>query len=102
MSTSKPVSAQNLKTSSEEDLLISSKSIDELTSSLYTSNVTMVVAIILLAGILVMCVTIYVRFRHVPTLANVYAMISDHPGVNYQVPSAKAGAKAALGGVSFW
>ena len=93
MSKPQPVAAQ---TQAEDDIVVANATINELTSSLYTSNVTMIVAIILLFGVALLCIFILIRFRHIPTRANVDYMIGEHPAVKSKKEN------ATLGGVSFW
>ena len=66
-------------------------------STLWTSNVTMIIAVILLVGIFILGVWILVKLRHVPTRATVHQMVTNR--MSNKIPDAAA----ALGGsAGFW
>ena len=67
------MSSGPLKT--KEEVISNDK--NDISATLWTSLVTMLVATLLLIGVFVLAIMIFIKIKHIPTRAVVHKMVSD-------------------------
>ena len=68
-----------------------------INAMLLTSNITMIIAVLILIGVFILGVWILAKIKHIPTTATVHDIVDKHIRTPHVNPKT-----AAPGGTSFW